>query len=105
MKNKSNYLENKSRRSFIKKTSIATGAIVTSPLFVEAMSNVHAEKKLKVALETTNRVGAVRVTPNTSASGQIYVLGKIIESNGYKVKIKVKVGIEKGNGQVKMKYQ
>ncbi len=50
MKNKSNYLENKSRRSFIKKTSIATGAIVASPLFVEAMSNVHAEKKLKVAL-------------------------------------------------------
>ncbi|MBR98588.1 MAG: dehydrogenase, partial [Flavobacteriaceae bacterium] len=48
MKNKSN--SNKSRRSFIKKTSIATGAIVASPLFVEAMSNVHAEKKLKVAL-------------------------------------------------------
>ena len=36
-------------------------------------------------------MGAVRVTPNTSASGQIYVLGKIIESNGYKVKIQVKV--------------
>ena len=48
-------------------------------------------EKLKVALENSNRVGAVRVTPNTSASGQIYVLGKIIESNGYKVKIKVKV--------------
>ena len=47
--------------------------------------------KLKVALENTNRVGAVRVTPNTSASGQIYVLGEIKESNGYKVKIKVKV--------------
>ena len=50
MKNKSNSLNNKSRRSFIKRTSIATGAIVASPLFVEAMSNVHAEKKLKVAL-------------------------------------------------------
>ena len=48
MKNKSN--SNKSRRSFIKNTSIATGAIVASPLFVEAMSNVHAEKKLKIAL-------------------------------------------------------
>ena len=47
--------------------------------------------KLKTALENTNRVGAVRVTPNTSASGQIYVLGKIKESNGYKVKIKLKV--------------
>ena len=47
--------------------------------------------KLKASLENTNRVGAVRVTPNTSASGQIYVLGKIKQSNGYKVKIKVKV--------------
>tara|TARA_A100001015_G_scaffold58064_1_gene63921 strand:+ start:1029 stop:2279 length:1251 start_codon:yes stop_codon:yes gene_type:complete len=47
--------------------------------------------KLKTALENTNSVGAVRVTPNTSASGQIYVLGKIKESNGYKVKIKIKV--------------
>ena len=46
--------------------------------------------KLKASLENTNRVGAVRVTPNTSASGQIYVLGKIKQSNGYKVKIKVK---------------
>ena len=42
--------------------------------------------KLKTALEDTNRVGAVRVTPNTSASGQIYVLGKIKASNGQKVK-------------------
>ena len=47
--------------------------------------------KLKTALEDTNRLGAVRVTPNTSASGQIYVLGKIKASNGQKVKIKVKV--------------
>ncbi len=47
--------------------------------------------KLKLALENTNKVGAVRVTPNTSASGQIYVLGKIKQSNGQKVKIKVKV--------------
>lgn len=47
--------------------------------------------KLKLALENTNRLGAVRVTPNTSASGQIYIIGKIKESNGRKVKVKVKV--------------
>ena len=47
--------------------------------------------KLKLALENTNRVGAVRVAPNASASGQIYIIGKIKESNGRKVKIKVKV--------------
>lgn len=47
--------------------------------------------KLKVAIENTNRVGAVRVTPNTSASGQIYVIGKIKKSNGQKIKLKIKV--------------
>ncbi len=47
--------------------------------------------KLKTALEDTNRLGSVRVTPDTSASGQIYILGKIKESNGQKVKIEVKV--------------
>jgi hypothetical protein len=47
--------------------------------------------KLKVAIEDTNRVGAVRVTPNTSASGQIYVIGKIKKSNGQKIKLKIKV--------------
>ena len=46
--------------------------------------------KLKLALENTNKVGAVRVTPNTSASGQIYIIGKIKESNGQKVKVQVK---------------
>ena len=45
--------------------------------------------KLKVAMENTNRVGAVRVTPNTSASGQIYVIGKIKKSNGQKINLKI----------------
>ncbi len=47
--------------------------------------------KLKTALQDTNRLGAVRVTPNSSASGQIYILGKIKKSNGQEVRIKVKV--------------
>ena len=50
MKNKSKMLNTKSRRSFLKKTTLVSGAIIASPLFVEGMTNIHAEKKLKVAL-------------------------------------------------------
>ncbi|WP_281085102.1 hypothetical protein [Methylophaga thiooxydans] len=38
--------------------------------------------KLKKALDDTGKFGAVRVTPNNTASGDLYVLGEIIESNG-----------------------
>ena len=47
--------------------------------------------KLKLALENTDKVGAVRVTPNTSVSGEIYIIGKIQESNGQKIKVSIKV--------------
>jgi hypothetical protein len=47
--------------------------------------------KLKTALEDTNAFGAVRVTPDNTATGDLYVLGKIIESNGGKVEIEIKV--------------
>jgi microcompartment protein CcmK/EutM len=38
--------------------------------------------KLKQALEKTGKFGAVRVTPDKTASGDLYVLGEINESNG-----------------------
>lgn len=38
--------------------------------------------QLKQALDDTGKFGAVRVTPNNTASGDLYVLGEIIESNG-----------------------
>jgi hypothetical protein len=47
--------------------------------------------KLKTALEDTNAFGAVRVTPDNSATGDLYVLGKIIESNGETIEINVQV--------------
>lgn len=47
--------------------------------------------KLKNELENTNRVGAVRVMPDTSASGEIFIKGKILESNGEKVKVNIKM--------------
>ncbi|MBL1321347.1 MAG: hypothetical protein COA63_009865 [Methylophaga sp.] len=47
--------------------------------------------KLKQALDNSNEFGAVRVTPDETASGDLYVLGKIIESDGQDVKLKLNV--------------
>jgi len=45
--------------------------------------------KLKAALEETHVFGAVRVTPDKAATGDLYVLGKINESNGEDVDIEL----------------
>jgi hypothetical protein len=47
--------------------------------------------KLKEALEQTGKFGAVRVTPDVTATGDLYVLGKIIESNGEQVEIDIEL--------------
>jgi len=47
--------------------------------------------KLKTALEKTEAFGAVRVTPDSTATGDLYVLGKIIESNGEDIEIEIEV--------------
>lgn len=47
--------------------------------------------KLKLALEETGAFGAVRVTPDTTAAGDLYVLGAIEESNGQSVAINLEV--------------
>ncbi len=47
--------------------------------------------KLKQALDNTNVFGAVRVTPDKTASGDLYVLGKIIKSDGEDVKFDLNV--------------
>ena len=41
---------NKTRREFVKKTVLATGALLSAPLPLEGMANVNGEKKLKLAL-------------------------------------------------------
>lgn len=46
---------------------------------------------LKETLDETGRFGAVRVTPDVTAVGEIYVLGRIEESNGESVEITLKV--------------
>jgi len=41
---------NKTRREFVKKTALVTGALLSAPLPLETMANVNGEKKLKLAL-------------------------------------------------------
>ena len=45
--------------------------------------------KMKSALEDTQVFGAVRVVPNTTATGDLYIIGKIIKSNGENVEINI----------------
>lgn len=47
--------------------------------------------KLKQALDNSSMFGAVRVTPDETASGDIYVLGKINESNGQDIEFDLSV--------------
>ena len=47
--------------------------------------------KMKVALENTGAFGAVRVTPDKTATGDLYILGKIDESDGSEVDIDMTV--------------
>lgn len=46
---------------------------------------------LKAALENTGKFGAVRVTPDQSATGDLYVIGKINKSNGEDIEIAMTV--------------
>jgi len=45
--------------------------------------------KMKLALEQTGKFGAVRVMPDKTATGDLYVLGKINQSDGEKVDINI----------------
>ncbi len=47
--------------------------------------------KLKAAIEKTEAFGAVRVTPDKTATGELYILGAIKISNGEEVKINLQV--------------
>ncbi|MGB3210554.1 MAG: hypothetical protein WBB19_07620 [Desulforhopalus sp.] len=47
--------------------------------------------KLKEKLEATGQFGAIRVTPDKTATGEVYILGRIEESNGEEVKVEIEV--------------
>ncbi|RED44862.1 hypothetical protein [Aestuariispira insulae] len=46
---------------------------------------------MKKALEETEQFGAVRVTPDANATGDLYILGKIVKSTGKDVEFDLKV--------------
>lgn len=47
--------------------------------------------KLKEKLEKTGQFGAIRVTPDSTATGDLYILGRIEQSNGEEVEIEIEV--------------
>lgn len=47
--------------------------------------------KMKEALEATGAFGAVRVTPDKTATGDLYVIGRIAKSNGEEIEIDIEV--------------
>ena len=47
--------------------------------------------KLKEALEGSGRFNVVRVTPDRNATGELYVVGRIVESSGEDVEIAIQV--------------
>jgi hypothetical protein len=48
-------------------------------------------QKLKQAMEATGKFGAVRVTPDRTATGDLYILGRIEASNGEAVAVDIEV--------------
>lgn len=47
--------------------------------------------KLKEKLEATGAFGAIRVTPDATATGDLYILGRIEQSNGEEVEIEIEL--------------
>jgi len=61
--------------------------------------------KMKLALEQTGVFGAVRVMPDSTATGDLYVMGKINASNGEEVNIGVQVYDISGNKWLKKSFK
>ena len=71
-------------------TETKDGDTPTWPELRRAEANLFAIE-LKKALEHTNKFGAVRVTPDRSATAALYVMGRIDTSNGGSVEIDIAV--------------
>ncbi|PCI45391.1 MAG: hypothetical protein COB49_10070 [Alphaproteobacteria bacterium] len=59
---------------------------------------------LKTALENTGKFGAVRVTPDQTATGDLYVMGRINKSNGEDIEIAIEVMDISGRRWLKQKF-
>ena len=71
-------------------SSTKDGDVPVWPELRRAEANLFAIE-LKNALERTEKFGAVRVTPDQSATAAIYVMGRIAKSKGYEVEIDLAV--------------
>ena len=58
---------------------------------------------MKQALERSNAFGAVRVTPDQSGFGELYVHGKILKANGEDIKLEVSVNDIRGPKHILLK--
>jgi hypothetical protein len=61
--------------------------------------------KMKQALEATGKFGAVRVTPDGSATGDLYILGRIKASNGREVAVEIEVVDISGKRWLKKSFE
>ena len=70
--NKKNQIPNDlSRRSFVHKTALVTGGLLSAPLSVDAMANVHGNKKLKLALVGCGGRGSGAAVQALTADDQV----------------------------------
>ena len=53
--------------------------------------------KLKLEIEKIDKFGAVRVVPDSQATSDLYIVGKILESNSEEVELDIKVADISGN--------
>ena len=83
-------------------TSTKDGDAPVWPELHRAEANIFAIE-LKNALERTEKFGAVRVTPDRSATAAIYVMGRIAESKGHEVEIDLAVADISGRDLVNEK--
>ena len=83
-------------------TSTKDGDAPAWPELRRAEANIFAIE-LKKALERTEKFGAVRVTPDRSATAAIYVMGRIADSKGYEVEIDLAVADISGRDLVNEK--
>lgn len=60
-----------SRRSFVQKTALATGGLLTVPLSVDAMAHVHGNKKLKLAVVGCGGRGSGAVVQALTADDKV----------------------------------
>ena len=69
------------------------------------VESINFALEMKKALEDTNQLGAVRVTPDQKVAGDLYVIGTIKESNGENIAINIRVVSIDGRSWLNKNYE